>query len=126
LVIKKDIFYAVNRDAGLLHRFILKIKSKKQVDHISGDTLDNRKSNLRIVKQKDNLKNKGKYSANKSGYPGVYWYTYCNTPKWAASITIDKKRKHLGYFDDLEEAIKARKEAEFLFGDFRRENIEVG
>ena len=108
---------------GMFHRYILNETSKKQVDHISGDTLDNRKSNLRVVEQKDNLKNKGKYSANKSGYPGVYWCDTLYTPKWVAFISIDRKRKHLGYFDDIEEAIKVRKKAESIFGEFKRENI---
>lgn len=49
-------------------------------------------------------------SNNTSGYKGVFWSKYHN--KWQAYIHLHGKRKHLGYFDDIEDAIKARIEAE--------------
>lgn len=45
--------------------------------------------------------------------PGVCWSNANN--KWKAYINIDGKQKHLGYFDDIEDAIKARKEAESIY-----------
>ena len=45
--------------------------------------------------------------------PGVCWSNTSN--KWRAYINIDGKQKHLGYFDDIEDAIKARKEAESIY-----------
>ena len=45
--------------------------------------------------------------------PGVCWSNKSN--KWRAYINIDGKQKHLGYFDDIEDAIKARKEAESIY-----------
>lgn len=45
--------------------------------------------------------------------PGVCWSNASN--KWRAYINIDGKQKHLGYFDDIEDAIKARKEAESIY-----------
>lgn len=51
-----------------------------------------------------------KSKRNTSGCPGVYWKREKN--KWQARIYFNGKDKHLGYFDNKEEAIKARKEAE--------------
>lgn len=47
---------------------------------------------------------------NTSGYKGVSLFKA--TGKWSAYMHIDKKRKHLGYYDTMEEAVKARKKAE--------------
>lgn len=49
---------------------------------------------------------------NKSGVPGVFWYTYKGINKWAVTITRRKKVYRLGYFEKLEDAIAVRKEAE--------------
>lgn len=49
---------------------------------------------------------------NKSGVPGVFWYTYKGINKWAVTITRRKKVHRLGYFEKLEDAIAIRKEAE--------------
>ncbi len=101
-----------------LHRFIMNAPKGKVVDHINGDKLDNRKCNLRICIQADNMKNQKKRKNNKSGYTGVHWYKAKN--KWQVYIKINYKRLHLGYYDDLEEAIKVRKEAEKkYFGEYR-------
>lgn len=51
-----------------------------------------------------------KSSRNTSGHKGVSWEK--RSGKWHAYIGIKGKNKHLGYFDDLEDAVKARKEAE--------------
>ena len=61
-------------------------------------------------------------SNNKSGYPGVNWYKAYG--KWRARIRLYNKEYHLGYFDDIKDAIKARKEAEKkYFGEYACENI---
>lgn len=49
-------------------------------------------------------------SNNTSGYKGVCWNKKSN--KWYAQIRVNKKRIHLGSFTNIEDAIKARKEAE--------------
>lgn len=86
---------------------------KGQIDHINQDKTDNRIANLRDVSQKQNLQNKGKYQVNTSGHTGVYWYKRIS--KWQAKIKHNYKLIHLGYFDDLEAAIAARKAAEKLY-----------
>ena len=89
------------------------------VDHINGDTLDNRKCNLRICTQADNMKNQKKHIRNTSGYKGVSWNK--KSKAWEVSITQNGKRHYLGMYKDKEEAIKVRKEAEEkYFGEYNR------
>lgn len=80
------------------------------IDHINGDTSDNRLSNLRLVTHQENQQNARRSKLNTSGHTGVYWNKRTN--KWDASITYNYKQKHLGVFSNLEDAIKSRKAAE--------------
>ena len=86
-----------------LHREILACPSDIQIDHISHDTLDNRKKNLRIVTHRQNHHNLKRKTT--SIYPGVSWYK--RDKKWQATIRIDGKSVHLGYFTDELEAFQA-------------------
>ena len=87
---------------------------KQNIDHINGDTTDNRIANLRDVSTQENLKNQKMPSHNTSGVCGVYWNK--PTQKWLASISINGKNKHIGLFGDIEEAKAARKAAEIQYG----------
>ena len=106
----------------LFHDYILNIdpSCETEVDHISGNRLDNRRCNLRLCSRKENAYNKGLYSNNTSGVTGVSWHkTYC---KWGAYIQKDKKNITLGYFDLYEDAVKVRREAEVkYFGEYLRD-----
>jgi len=87
---------------------------KGQIDHINHDRLDNRIKNLRVVTQAENAKNCKKSKANSSGVCGVHW---CKTRnRWMSSITVDRKRIHLGVFDSFSDAVDVRKNAEVLYG----------
>jgi hypothetical protein len=79
------------------------------VDHINGNKLDNRRSNLRICTQAENQRNRGKQRNNVSGHKGVTWYA--RTSKWRVSIVLNKKHIHLGYFNLVSEAQKAYENA---------------
>jgi hypothetical protein len=68
------------------------------VDHINHNTLDNRRSNLRVCLQSENIKNCRIRKDNRSGFKGVDWYP--KYKKWRARIQSDKKPVLLGYFDD--------------------------
>ena len=111
--------YILNKQVGLLHRFIMSCPDDMVVDHINHVKLDNRRENLRICTQQQNMMNSSVQSNNVSGIPGVHWYK--NRNKWIAYITINGKRKNLGYFNTLEEAAEARRQAEIeYFGEYRR------
>ena len=96
-----------------MHRIINGTPSDLFTDHINRNRLDNRKSNLRTVTKRQNQLNRGKQKNNTSGYKGVYRHTSNN--KWIAQIKTAEKVKNLGSFDDVNDAIKARKEAERLY-----------
>jgi hypothetical protein len=74
-------------------------------DHINGDKLDNRRSNLRIVTPGQNQQNRTALdSRNKSGHRGVCWHA--QRQKWRAVGHIAGRSHWLGYFDDVEEAAR--------------------
>lgn len=87
---------------------------KKELDHINGVRSDNKWKNLREVTRTENNMNQKISSANTSGYIGVHWAK--REQKWNAYIKKNRKRKHLGYFDNYEEAVAARKKAEKEYG----------
>ena len=109
---------SINGKRVKLHRLIMNCPDDKLIDHINRNRLDNRKSNLRITTHQQNNMNKGLTKSNTSGYTGIYWHKARN--KWQVSIKVNYKSIFLGYYTDLEEAIKVRKEAEEkYFGEYR-------
>lgn len=108
-----------NRRYIMLHRHILGVTEPNQyIDHVNHDTLLNRKSNLNIVTNAENSQNRRKFTNNSSGYTGVYWDKSRN--KWRATIMVDYKRKNLGRFDSIDEAIRVRKSAEVEYFGYKR------
>ncbi|RJE47755.1 hypothetical protein A7K50_03430 [Dehalobacter sp. MCB1] len=93
-----------------MHRALLGANSNEFVDHINRNRLDNRKSNLRIVTFQENMNNKSLYKTNSSGHKGVKWNARLD--KWQSQITHNKIRVHLGVYDELQDAIAARRTAE--------------
>ena len=84
------------------------------IDHIDGNSINNRIKNLRDVTPIENARNKPMSHQNKSGHNGVHW---CNKDKrWVAQISIKNKSKHLGQFREIEDAVAARKIAERELG----------
>jgi len=82
----------------------------KHIDHINRVKTDNRITNLRLADDLINNRNRGLANANNfSGLLGVSKPK--QTRKWSAAITVDYKRKHLGYYDTPEEAHAAYMEA---------------
>jgi hypothetical protein len=106
-----------------LHRFIMDCQDDMFVDHINRNKLDNRKCNLRICTRRQNNFNRGIRNDNTSGIIGVSFDKRRN--KWRSRIQVDKKEKHLGYFNTVKEAIRARKQAELeYFGEYRNKKDE--
>lgn len=99
------------------HRVIYKMMTGEDpdvIDHINGDRGDNRWVNLRNVSFKENTQNACISKNNKSGVTGVSWHKL--TGKWRATIFQDYRQKYLGVFDNLEDAVAARKAAEREIG----------
>jgi len=93
-----------------LHRYLLGLKKGYGiVDHINGNPLDNRRSNLRLCNNAQNKSNADKHIDNKSGYKGVSWAKHAG--KWQATIGANNKQYYLGLYDDPKEAYKAYVEA---------------
>lgn len=89
------------------------------VDHINGDTLDNRRSNLRHATQSENCCNSRIRKDNRSGLKGVSFDS--KSGKWRAQIQIKRQKMHLGMFFRKEDAETAYVSASVdLHGDFRR------
>ena len=110
--------YCGNYKIGLIHRYLLDVMDPSVVvDHINQNGLDNRKSNLRICSNQNNICNCKIPKNNKSGCKGVYWSKDKN--KWTVQVTINNKTKYIGRFDSYEDAVKARQEAsKQYYGEF--------
>lgn len=110
----------IKRSFLKLHRLVMQVKKRNVIiDHIKHLLYDNRKSELRICNQTQNAQNSKSQKSTKTGHKGV---SICNK-KFQSYITINKKRKYLGTFDTLEEAVAARKKAEDkYFGEFSYDN----
>ena len=103
-----------------LHRMLTNCPKGMVVDHINADGLDNRKENLRICTNAENIQNGKIRSNNKTGVNGVQFHQKA----YVASITANNIQHYLGRFKTLEEAKKAREDAEIkYFGEFRRAAI---
>lgn len=85
------------------------------VDHINRDSLDNRKSNLRICTQGENCRNRSKQKHGISKYKGVS----VAEKKWKAMITFQGKQIYLGTFsNEKDAAIAYNNKSRELFGEF--------
>lgn len=93
-----------------LHRTVVGMIPKgMHVDHINGDTLDNRRENLRVVGRDVNNRNRVAGSKNsKTGILGVY----PGNGKFVATIKSNGAPQYLGTFETIEQAQKARLQAE--------------
>lgn len=102
----------------LQHRLIMNvIEVECEIDHINHVIVDNRKMNLRICTTSQNQCNMLIPKHNTSGVKGVCWSK--SMEMWASYIYKNNKRIHLGYFNNLDDAAKERKEAEVIYhGEF--------
>lgn len=100
-----------------MHRFLLDPPKGMVVDHIDRNGLNNQRSNLRVCTNEKNILNRNVSIKNKSGYTGVH---FCKRQKkWVAAITLNSKKKFLGYFKTIKEAHEAwQKKAKELRGEF--------
>ena len=111
---------SINRKPYRVHRLVWimfngEISNKYQIDHIDGDTLNNKIDNLRLVTQQEN-------NFNETRAKGYSWHK--TSKKWRAQITLNNKQKHLGLFDNKEDAraayLKAKEEYHIIT---KKENV---
>lgn len=87
----------------------------EEVDHIDGNRLNNRIDNLRLASASENHRNQKRSTNNTSGVTGVSWYKPYG--KWRTTISVGGGRsKHLGYFDNIEDAAAAWEKARQYYG----------
>lgn len=94
-----------------MHEEILGKREGYEIDHINGDGLDNRKSNLRHLTHAQNIRNRT--HTNRNSTTGVGGVSVNNKPygkRYRAYCTWGGRQKHLGYFDEVIEAGNAVKE----------------
>lgn len=117
--------YVVTTDSKhlKLSRVIMKAEYGQAVDHINGDTLDNRKINLRVCSLKQNSRNRNKQRALASSkYKGVSWHKIKR--RWQARIICNRICIYLGYFiSELDAAMAYDRAATRYFGEFAKLNF---
>ena len=100
-------YITVNRKAFAAHRlawlYTHGVWPDHQIDHINGYKTDNRIANLRDVSGTVNMQNQTRSPKNStSGYRGVRWDK--RDKRWRATIKVNRKCHHIGYFKTAEEA----------------------
>jgi hypothetical protein len=102
----------------MAHRVIMAMLNgewpPQDVDHINGNRSDNFIKNLRLASRKENSRNAARPSTNTSGHVGVSWSK--KDKRWRAGICVDGREIYLGNFVEISDAIKARLEAEKIYG----------
>lgn len=92
--------YACRKKEGKIvsmHREIMRAKLGENIDHINHDKLDNRRPNLRICNQSENMANARVREDSVSMYKGVSWSK--KNKKWRSRLHVKRKEIHLGLFD---------------------------
>ena len=115
---KPYVIIGINKKLYFAHRlawlYVHEEWPEVEIDHIDGDTLNNKLENLRAVDRSGNMRNRRISSNNKSGVTGVFWSN--KDSRWIATIKSNQKNIYLGCFKNIQEASDCRKNAEKLYG----------
>lgn len=112
--------YRSNRLTWIFHNG--EIPPNMVVDHIDGNSSNDKIENLQVISQSKNLM-KSKPKRNTSGYRGVSWHE--PSGKWQVRIYLDNKEKYLGRYEDVNEAAKIYDAAALeYFGEYARLNLK--
>lgn len=89
-----------------MHKLILYPTPRgREIDHVNGNGLDNRKENMRFASRQQNSMNRPPPRNNTSGFKGVGWHK--KSSKWKAAASVGGKTIHLGLFGSKAEAADA-------------------
>lgn len=116
--------YAVSENKIYMHRLIMKAQNEDShhIDHIDGNGLNNRRCNLRLCSQSQNMMNQRK-TRGTSKYKGVHIDK--RTSKWIANIKVNRKTIYLGTYKNEDDAAHAYDQAARKhFGKFARTNFQ--
>lgn len=109
----RTIYFGKNKKSTtyLHHAIMGKPRLGLEIDHIDGDRLNNLRSNLRFVTQRQNCQNQERHrkGLTSSKYMGVSFFK--RDKNWKAQININGKNKSLGYFDKEIDAFHAYQKA---------------
>jgi len=109
------------RKGHKMHRFVIAAKPGELVDHINGNTLDNRKRNLRIVSPTQNNANQKPHTGKKySKFKGVSYLISGNRSKrWTSCVQYQGRVIRLGYFStELEAHLAYKKKHLEIYGSY--------
>ncbi len=120
---KPGVVYARTTSFGVresLHRLIsyklFPDHESPEVDHKNGNSLDNRRDNLRLATRGQNNANRRGWSPRFGGLRGLSLH---RSGKFRAQIRVNGQQKHLGHYSSPEEAARAYdKAATEHFGEF--------
>ncbi len=116
--------YAYSAKSEMLHRVLAGVDTKSvSVDHIDGDTMNNRSANLRVCTHAQNMRNRRKHKGGTSAFKGV-----CKAQNgWAAEVSSGGVRiRKSGFATELEAALFYDAAAIHLHGEFARTNASLG
>ena len=117
ILMKDNIKYTKRVHKLVLPTFEANPENKKCIDHIDNNKLNNELFNLRFATSQENNQNSSICNRNTSGTKGVTFKKSNN--KWVAYIGINSKDIHIGYYNNIEDAINARREkSKELFGEY--------
>lgn len=112
----------VTRKWKKMHHLVKRPRRGMEIDHRNTNQLDNRRRNLRHSTRLQNSRNTNKRCGSTSQFKGVWWDK--KKGKWASGICVNKKRVHLGRFENESDAARAYNAAALKhFGKFARINI---
>ena len=119
------VIVTINGKKHQAHRIIWEMHGREpapMIDHINGDTKDNRIENLRAANNSRNQMNSKLRNNSKSGIKGVSW---CNTyKKWIGQIWVEGHCHKVGRYDSKDECANAvAKAREVLHGEFARQEV---
>lgn len=98
--------YAKDSKGNLIHRVIMEAPFGMEVDHINGNSLDNRRSNLRVCTSRENQQNRHYHRSGR--LVGATFHKLSG--KWQCVMNIDGKPKHIGLYKTEFEAHEAYKD----------------